>query len=236
MASTDPRDPVLLSLARAGGGALASVIRGVSALRTTGKPLHPRGQVVRGTLVRRGLDSPTGVAWLDEPGEDEVLLRWSRAVGLPSPVPDIHGLAIRVQRPEGFGDVLFATTGWTGPARSLLVPGISTHRPMTTLLPYTTPRGALLLGARRGDRVTTLYAATPLGPWREFAELAETDGPDHDEPIRFDPVLHPLPGLSFPAWVRRLREPAYRTARETQHPAVTVSSDSTAPGSSPGRG
>jgi hypothetical protein len=94
---------------------------------------------------------------------------------------------------------------------------------MTTLLPYTTPEGALLLGARPGEDVTRLYVATPLGPWREFAELRETAGPPLDQPIRFDPVLHPLPGLAFPAWVKRLREPAYRTARETQHPQVTVS-------------
>jgi hypothetical protein len=223
MPSPDPRDPVLLSLARAGGGALASLIRGVSALRVDAKPLHPRGTVVRGTLQRRGLDLPTGVAWLDEPGEDDVVLRWSRAVGLPSPVPDIHGLAVRVDRADGFGDALFATTGWVGPLRSLLVPGISAHRAMTTLLPYTTPEGALLLGARPGEDVTRLYVATPLGPWREFAELRETAGPPLDQPIRFDPVLHPLPGLAFPAWVKRLREPAYRTARETQHPQVTVS-------------
>ncbi|WP_196804044.1 hypothetical protein [Marmoricola sp. URHB0036] len=223
MPSPDPRDPVLLSLARAGGGALASLIRGVSALRVDAKPLHPRGIVVRGTLRRHGLDLPTGVAWLDEQGEDDVVLRWSRAVGLPSPVPDIHGLAVRVERADGFGDVLFATTGWVGPLRLVLVPGISAHRAMTTLLPYTTPEGALLLGARPGEDVTRLYVATPLGPWREFAELRESAGPPLDQPIRFDPVLHPLPGLAFPAWVKRLREPAYRTARETQHPQVTVS-------------
>src|SRR3954452_24869841 len=135
MPSPDPKGPLLLPLARAGGTALASVIRGVSALRLSGKPLHPRGIVVRGTLQRRGLDTATGVAWLDEPGQDDVLMRWSRAIGLPSPVPDIHGLAIRVDRSDGYGDVLFATTGWSGPTRAVLLPGISGDRAMTTLLP-----------------------------------------------------------------------------------------------------
>jgi hypothetical protein len=234
MPSPDPHDPFLLSLARVGGAALASVIRGVAAVRSTGKPLHPRGTVVRGTLTRHGLDAPTGVAWLDEPGKDDVLLRWSRAVGLPSPVPDIHGLAVRVTLPDGgFGDLLFATTGWSGLARALLVPGISARRPMTTLLPYATPRGSVLLGTRPGPGTTKLYVASPLGDWQELGELEETGGDSDDQPIRFDPVVHPLPGLAFPAWVRRLREPAYDVARETMHPDVTVSRDSSGDGKDP---
>jgi hypothetical protein len=227
MPSPDPRDPILLSAARAGGSALASVIRGVAALRSSAKPLHPRGTVVRGTLVRHGLADPTGVPWLDEPGEDDVLLRWSRAVGLPAPVPDIHGLAVRVFLADGgIGDLLFATTGWWRATRALLVPGISAQRPMTTLLPYATPRGSVLLGARPGPGSTTLYVASPLGDWQELGELVETESDSVDESIRFDPVLNPLPGLAFPAWVRRLREPAYDTARETMHPSVTVSTES----------
>lgn len=226
MASPDPDDPILLSLARVGGGALASVIRGIAALRTSGKPLHPRGKVVRGTLVRHGLDEQTGVPWLDEPGQDDVLMRWSRAVGLPAPVPDIHGLALRIGPADDFGDLLFATTGWSRLTRTLLVPGISAQRPMTTLLPYATPRGARLVGAVPGPGSTRLYVASPMGDWQPFAVLLETEGDSADEPIRFDPVVHPLPDLAFPAWVRRLREPAYDTARETMHPSVTVSTGS----------
>jgi hypothetical protein len=234
MPSPDPHDPLLLSLARAGGTALASVIRGVASLRSSGKPLHPRGTVVRGTLVRHGLDDPTGVAWLDEPGQGDVLIRWSRAVGLPAPVPDIHGLAVRVALPDNHvGDLLFATTGWSRLARALLVPGISAQRPMTTLLPYATPGGSVLLGALPGPGSTKLYVASPLGTWQEFAVLSETGDERGDEPIRFDPVLNPLPDLAFPTWVRRLREPAYDTARETIHPAVTVSTGSSGHGEDP---
>ena len=49
---------------------------------------------MRGRIYRHGLDPGTGVPWIDEPGEDEVV-RLSRAIGLRG-LPDIHGLAVRV--------------------------------------------------------------------------------------------------------------------------------------------
>jgi len=200
-----------------GGQVLAGVVRGLAAVRPAGKPLHPRGAVHRGRLVRTGLPTPTGASWLDAPGEDEVLVRWSRAIGLPAPLPDIHGLALRVLSADGTpGDLLMATTGWLPPTRLLLVPGFGSQRPMTTLLPYSTPTGPVVLGACPGETSTTLYAACLRGPWHPFAELHETPGDESDEPVSFDPVLHPLPDLAFPSWVRRLREPAYRTARATR--------------------
>lgn len=129
---------IVRSIATAGGGALAVAARGLAALRPTVKPLHPRGQVVVGRLQRFGVASPTGVAWLDQPGEDEVLVRRSRAVGLPDAVPDVHGLAIRVPVGEGsYADLLLASTGWGRVGRFVLSasrdPG---GRPLTTLLPY----------------------------------------------------------------------------------------------------
>ena len=229
MTTPNPENPALLRAARAGGAALAGVIRGVAAARPGGKALHPKGDVRRGRLVRHGSSSATGSAWLDEPGEDDVLLRWSRAVGLPAPAPDIHGLAVRVLLPDGeHGDLLFATTGWSPPVRVVLLPTLSRDRPMTTLLPYAAPHGAVVLGARPSGRTTTLFVASPLGEWRAFAELHESDEPAGDEPIRFDPVLHTLPGLPFPGWVKRLREPSYRTARRRQPLPVRVTPDRSA--------
>ena len=208
MPSSDPHSPLLLSAARAGGESLAGVIRGIAAARPSGKPLHPQGVVRRGCLVRHGLSPATGSTWLDQAGEDEVLLRWSRAVGLPAPAPDIHGLAVRVPLPDGeHGDLLFATTGWSRPTRILLLPGLSAERPMTTLLPYSTAEGALVLGARPDGDLTRLYAATPFGQWREFAELREVEGP----PVgRADQVRPGAPHAARAA-VSALGEPASRT-------------------------
>ena len=87
---------------------------------------------------------------------------------------------------------------------------------MTSLLPYATPGGPVQLGARPGPGGSTLHVASPWGRWRPFAELREVDGPDLDLRLDFDPVQNPLPQLPFPAWVRRLREPAYRSARRSR--------------------
>ena len=217
MPSSDPRSPLVLSLARAGGRTLAGVVRGVAAARSTAKPLHPEGGVVRARLVRHGLDQPTGVPWLDGPGRDEALLRWSRAIGTPASAPDIHGLAVRVSSSDqSYGDLLFATTGWSPMVRAVLLPGRSAQRPMTTLLPYTTPSGALVLGARPDGDVIRLYVASPLSAWREFAEIRQHGPALADQPISFDPVRNAVPGLEFPAWVTRLRAPAYRIARRSR--------------------
>ena len=87
--------------ASAGGGALlASATGALASVRRAAKPLHPDGEVVAGRLHRRGAGAGaprTGVPWLDEPGEDDVEVRRSRAIGLPSWLPDIHGLAVRVR-------------------------------------------------------------------------------------------------------------------------------------------
>ena len=196
---------------------LAGLTRGLAALRPASKPLHPEGSVRRGVLVRHGLDTPTGVPWLDEPGTDDVVLRWSRAIGLPPSFPDIHGLALRLVDPgRPPGDLLLATTGWSRPTRVVLLPGLSRWRPMTSLLPYATPSGAVVLGALPGEGATSLHVASPWGAWQLFAELREIDGPGSDEQIDFDPVANPLPDLPFPPWVRRLREPAYRSARRSR--------------------
>src|SRR4051794_35292637 len=130
---------VLLMSAAAGGGALlASATGAVAALRRACKPLHPRGEILPGRIYRRGWDattSTTGVAWLDEPGEDDVDVRRSRAIGLPGWLPDVQGLAVRVRSQDGEADLLFATTGMGRVSRFVLSPTRrAQRRPMTTLL------------------------------------------------------------------------------------------------------
>ena len=203
-----------------GGAGLAMASRAVAALRPAAKPLHPKGDLVGGELVRTGTGpgAGTGVPWLDEAGRDQVAVRLSRAVGLPRALPDIHGLAMRVPLgADRHADLLFATTG-TGPwTRFLLLPGWKLHRPMTTLLPYRTPAGPVLLAVRAvAEGRYEVAHARGRGAWRRFAELvlSETAGPDPT--ISFDPVRNPVPGLAAYDWVARLREPAYLTARRTR--------------------
>ena len=193
------------------------------AARPATKPLHPRGSVVQGTLHRDGTQALTGAGWLDHAGEDLVLVRQSRAIGLPPPVPDIHGLAIRVPTKGGrHGDLLFASTGLGRLTRFTLTAARSPYRrPMTTLLPYRTPVGAVLLAAVfRDESRVELAWATRTGRWHPFADLSlPTDPSDHaDMPVSFDPVRNVLPGLEPYDWVRQLREPSYATARQSRRP------------------
>jgi hypothetical protein len=176
--------------------------------------------VVIGRLQRHGLEPPTGVAFLDTPGDEPVLVRESRSIGLPESFPDIHGLAIRVTNPnDSPGDLLLATTGWGRLTRFILTVSRTTYgRPMTTLLPYRTDAGPVLLGARSDHPgVVQLACAIGGGRWRSFAELVISDDEAPDPTVSFDPVLNQLPGLQQYAALTRLREPAYRSARRSRH-------------------
>ena len=202
--------------ASAGGAALAAATRVMAAVRTAAKPLHPRGVVLAGRLVRHGSVAGSGVAWLDEPGEDDVVVRLSRAIGLPRGLPDIHGLAIRVLTPAHAGDLLLATTGWGRLGRFVLVPSRDVgSRPLTTLVPYRTVVGAVVLGARAtGAGTYELSWAPYAGDWQAFATLHL--GTERDTAVEFDPVRHQVPGLEQYSVVTRLREPAYLGARRSR--------------------
>ena len=202
----------------AAGSVLGGVTRVAGSLRPSAKPLHPRGAVRRARLHRNGVEPPVGVPFLDRVASDDVLVRESRAVGLPRPLPDVHGLALRVPNPDGtVGDLLFATTGFGWLTRFLLVPTRTTHgRPMTTLLPYRTAAGPVLLGVHKvaADRLELSFAVGE-GPWGAFGELV-LSGPEGDEDISFDAVRNTVPGLEHYASVRRLRGPSYAAARSSR--------------------
>jgi hypothetical protein len=217
-------DRARTALAATGGAALGAAARAVALARPADKPLHPRGEVLTGRLRRLGTISPTGVAWLDtastDPDGEEVLVRRSRAAGLPGALPDVHGLAIRVPLPgqaPPYGDLLLASTGFGVLTRFLLVPTWQPGgRPLTTLLPYRSPSGPLLLGAReRGPEAFELSYAVGSRPFEVFAELT-LNRTRADPTVSFDAVENRIPGLEQYGWVSRLREPAYALARSSR--------------------
>ncbi len=197
------------------GRVLATLTTTFGAVRRLEKPLHPRGTVSSGVLVRTGSDVATGTPWLDGVGEDAVVVRRSRSVGLPPALPDIFGLALRCPLQDGGHlDLLFATTGLGRVGRHVLLPRIHPSRPMSTLLPYRTPSGPIVLAARPEgpDRHTLAWARVGTSAWHAFAHLDVQSG-EADPLISFDPVLNAAPGLEQYPWVLRLREPAYAWAR-----------------------
>lgn len=203
------------------GQALGQVFGAAAALRRK-KPLHPHGSVVPVRLARAGLQPGLGVPWLDEPGVDTGVARFSRSVGLPSGLPDILGLGIRFEQPDGPGDLLLASTGRRPILRSLLVPRFTAlSATYGSLFPYETPRGKVVFAAwpttvaSHTPAAFSVAVASPVGAWREFGrlELAALPGSSSDQSVDLDPVVHPLPGLRLARGFAALREPAYSSAR-----------------------
>lgn len=209
--------------ATAGGGLLAAATWVLAKARPSVKPLHPTGDVMMGRLTRTGGIPKSGVPWLDAAAADDVLVRLSRAIGLPSGLPDIHGLAIRVPADDQPADLLLASTGTGRLTRFVLALSRDpqTHA-LTTLLPYRTSDGPVFLGARAatGGPGTPavglsfdLFWSRGVAEWVPFARLEVSSTSGADPAISFDPVVNPLPGLELYPWAQRLRAPAYRAAR-----------------------
>jgi hypothetical protein len=223
--------PVSLRVADAAAIVPGRILQGVFGLvglvRPAAKPLHPSGRLQTARVHRHGLSGTdrTGVPWIDDPGESRAVARFSRAAGLPDVLPDVHGLAIRVQDPapgREHADLLMATTGLGAVTRFVLLPSRTpVGSTYSTLLPYRTVSGPLLLAATPDPDSSrmVLAVASLRGEWRVFGQLLLGDDDASrtgDESISFDPVLHQLEGLAYDRWVVRLREGAYRAARRTR--------------------
>lgn len=171
----------LLTLPRA---AFATTLGVGTALRGA-RVFHPHGVTRTATLTV----SPTrtwGARLLDEPGSHEGLARLSRAVGLPQPLPDVDGFALRLPGLGLHGGPLdlLVNSAW----RYAFVPSLLTPT-WSAVLPHRTGTGRLvLLGARPHEDGFTLLAAEPLGAWQPWAELA-LGAPLEGEKIRFEPTL-----------------------------------------------
>ena len=212
-----------VSVATLVGGALGGVFYVVGALRTRGrKALHPQGAVRQGLILRRGCGAKTGVHWIDEPGDDRVLVRLSRATGLPGFLPDIMGLALRVPcKGGGHGDLLLATTGTGAVGRFILRPTRRPGRPYGSLMPYRSPAGPLLLAAfpLAADGTRFELACSALsGAWSAFGVLeVRSDWDDAlDALLSFDPVLNELPGLHSYRGAAQLRRFSYAASRRAR--------------------
>ena len=203
--------------ASVGGRALGELARVSASLRGS-KPLHPKGVLLSATMNCVGAPEPTGVTWVDEPGQIPCQVRVSRAVGVPAALPDISGLALRWEYAEQRCDLLFAGTGLGMVSRFMLVPRRSlVDGPLTTLLPLQGPHGPLLFAIIPGESGLRMSYASLTGPWRQFAELvlgAPVRPDDVDPDLRFRPIADTPVGLLQYDVVRRLRQRAYTGARE----------------------
>src|SRR5688572_16296331 len=100
-------------LSSVAGAAVGGVLAAVAAARR-GKAVHPHGVVHRARLVIEGSPSaPPAAELLATAGEHEALVRFSRSLGLPRPLPDLLGMSIRVvdaHGPDRHQDFLLVTS------------------------------------------------------------------------------------------------------------------------------
>jgi hypothetical protein len=208
------------------GRLLGGIIGAVLLVRRP-RPIHSVGEVSAGELAwipARGERS--GIRWIDDvpSAAQAVTARMSRAIGLPRVLPDVLGLALRVETPEGDVDLNLSTTGFDFPGRFTPV----LHRSLSqawfgSLMPYRGTRGPVLIAARlRGsngsgaERVFDLFHAGVRGKWRRFAEVRLSEARGDRDDLRFDPLHRPPPGAATYEWARLLREPGYRIAQRSR--------------------
>lgn len=220
-----PRAPFV----RLAGSALRRFFATVLAVRRP-RPIHVHGTMFHGTVRWVGPPRRSGVSWIDDPPpshEAAVAARLSRSIGLPDALPDIFGLALRVDgAPEdrepggeasGASDIEFASTGRGVPLRFALLPVRRPERArFGILLPYRGRRGPVLLSATTVDGSAAaeswrlvLSFASPLGHWRPFALVQLSRIAWQGDQPRFDAGSRVLPGARIYPWVRALRQPSY---------------------------
>lgn len=207
------------------------------AARARSRPLHPEGLLFNATLMLHGTSQYWGVPFLDEHTELPAEVRLSRAMGLPPPLPDILGLALRWRQPSGAdAELLLATTGHTLLGRRLLhLKAVWSPAFYGSLLPYRAGDRRLILGAavyhspsvpsdlRSLDRAVrdrpfslTLLVATELGGWERFGEL-RLQGLASTEARRFNPAYNPVEGLEPAGLLQQVRGPTYAAVQQVSH-------------------
>jgi hypothetical protein len=187
----------------------------VSRLRGGHRSLHPIGDSYEAKFVVPERREPLGAALLDEPGERRAIVRFSRGAGLPEPLPDILGIAIRVldaHGPGGHQDFLLATSSGLPVAHHALLPATTFFdRTFSSILVYSIGGATRLVGAEprssapvdHGTGLDAVRVAASRGQLFYDLSLAGPFG-------RFDPVARldvgaPLPDeqgerLTFNVW------------------------------------
>jgi hypothetical protein len=138
-------------LGEAAGLSIGAVLAALAAVRR-GKAFHPEGVVYDARLSIAGDPvAPQAADLLSRRGEHRALARFSRAVGLPRPIPDLLGLSLRV--PDAYGpgrhqDLLLVTSADYPLLHHIFLPARDVQqRPYSSSLPYRANDELFLVGA-----------------------------------------------------------------------------------------
>ena len=221
------------------GASIGAVLAGIAYARR-GKAVHPDGVVYEGRLVVAGSpDAPREAKLLAEPAEHRAIVRFSRSVGVPRPLPDLLGMSIRV--PDAYGerrhqDLLLVTSADYPVLHHIFLPARDTQqRPYTSSLPYHAGACSFLVGAlpdRRSprppgdsefDRLDAAARTTRLvfqiavaslgGRFRPVAELRiGARLPQELDALRFNP-FNSGGGMQPAGWLNGARDRAYKLSQ-----------------------
>ena len=191
MSHSTPRGPRrgVRGAVDAAGHAVALTLAGVARARG-GKAVHPHGATYAARLLVEGASAaPAGSELLSTPAEWPVIVRFSRSLGLPRPLPDLLGMSIRV--PDAYGpaqhqDLLFVTSVDAPILHHIFLPARDVwERPYSSSLPYRAGGEAFLIGARPDPE---------LPQFRGGTELERLERAVRAESVRFDLVVAPVLG------------------------------------------
>jgi hypothetical protein len=230
-----PETPAQRLAVDAAGYAIGLVLAAVAAIRR-GKAVHPHGVVYEAELAVTAAPAVAGGAKLFAPaGPRPALVRFSRSLGLPRPLPDLLGMSVRVPDAYGRGqhqDFLMVTSVDAPVGHHLFLPASDVQqRPYSSSLPYRVGGRTLLVGAlpradsprpdgedelerlavaaATGALVFDLAVAEIWGRFRPVAELRIGDPlPPEADALRFNP-RNAGGGLEPAGFLNRLRDVAY---------------------------
>lgn len=195
----------------AGGMLLGGLLAALAAVRR-GKAVHPAGAVHRAELEVAGVaHAPRDSSLLVTPGRHPAIVRFSRSVGLPRPLPDLLGMSLRVLDCYGSGahqDLLMVTSTDHPLGHFVFLPATDVwQRPYSSSLPYRAGDERFLIGAlpvpdgpRSGgdDELVRLGRAVAEGGLRFELAVAAVRG-------RFRPVATLRVGTRLPPALDALR-------------------------------
>ncbi|MDQ3987323.1 MAG: hypothetical protein M3280_12605 [Actinomycetota bacterium] len=220
-------------------GMSAATFAALAALRRN-RVFHPVGEAYFGTLDLRTAGADIlELRFLD--GTHRVIVRFSRGAGVPEPVPDVLGLAIKIPA-AGSGeieqDLLLASSASAPGARNLLIPVRSFFRcTYSSILPYRAGVAQVLFGARAisslrdrkgdfadleragvdGDLHFEILVARLTGAWVKIGSLSVQQHCDQEtaRALRFNP-WNTNPELQPAGPLNTLRRSTYKASQRAR--------------------
>lgn len=226
-------------LEESAGLTIGAVLAGLAAARG-GKAVHPDGVVYAAQLEVHGTPgAPPAAQLLARRAKHRAIVRFSRSLGLPRPVPDLLGLSLRI--PDAYGDgchqdFLLVTSADLPLAHHIFLPALDVQqRPYTSSLPYRAggdlfligvvprrdsprPRGEdefchLQTAADTGRLAFDLAVAPLMGRFQPVGTLRMGRGlPQELDALRFNP-WNTGGGLEPAGWLNGARDRAYKLSQ-----------------------